>query len=70
MAVTLYRWYNEDGSPVDSTVGFVAMKDNLFTAGGKPVDGDALGYKPDYDYNVDFADADNAWIVRTDSGAQ
>ena len=55
---------------MDSTVGFVAMKDNLFSAGGKPVDGDALGYKPDYDYNVDFADADNAWIVRTDSGAQ
>ena len=69
MPVTLYRWYNEDGSPVDSTVGFVAMKDNLFTAGGKSVDGDALGYKPDYDYSVDFADADNAWIVRTDSGA-
>ena len=70
LAVTLYRWYNEDDSPVDSTVGFVAMKDNLFTAGGKSVDGDALGYKPDYEYSVDFADADNAWIIRTDSGAQ
>lgn len=70
MAVTLYRWYNEDGSPVDSTVGFVAMKDNLFTAGGKSVDGDALGYKPDYEYSADIADADNAWIIRTDSGAQ
>lgn len=69
MAVTLYRWYNEDCSPVDSTVGFVAMKDNLFTAGGKSVDGDALGYKPDYEYSVDFADADNAWYVKNHSGA-
>lgn len=69
MAVTLYRWYNEDCSPVDSTVGFVAMKDNLFTAGGKSVDGDALGYKPDYEYDADIADADNAWYVKNHSGA-
>lgn len=70
MPVTLYRWYNEDGSPVDSTVGYVAMKDNLFTAGGKSVDGDALGYKPDYEYSADIADADNAWYVKSHSGAQ
>ena len=70
MAVTLYRWYNEDGSPVDSTVGFVAMKGNLFTAGGKSVDGDALGYKPDYEYRADIADADNAWLIKKDSGAR
>lgn len=69
MPVTLYRWYNEDGSPVDSTVGFVAMKNNLFTAGGKSVDGDALGYKPDYEYSADIADADNAWYVKNHSGA-
>ena len=70
MAVTLYRWYNEDGSPVDSTVGFVAMKGNLFTAGGESVDGDALGYKPDYEYRADIADADNAWLIKKDSGAR
>lgn len=70
MAVTLYRWYNEDGSPVDSTVGFVSMKDNLLTAGGDAIDGDALGYKPDYKYSADIADADNAWFVKIDSGAR
>ena len=70
MPVTLYRWYNEDGSPVDSTVGFVSMKDNLLTAGGDAIDGDALGYKPDYKYSADFADADNAWFVKIDSGAR
>ena len=70
MAVTLYRWYNEDGSPVDSTVGFVSMKDNLLTAGGDALDGDALGYKPDYKYSADIADADNAWSVKTGSGAR
>ena len=70
MAVTLYRWYNENGSPVDSTVGFVSMKDNLLTAGGDAIDGDALGYKPDYKYSADIADADNAWFVKIDSGAR
>ena len=70
MAVTLYRWYNEDGSPVDSTVGFVAMKTNLFTAGGESIDGDALGYKPDYEYHADIADVDNAWFIKKDSGAR
>ena len=70
MPVTLYRWYNEDGSPVDSTVGFVAMKGNLFTAGGESVDGDALGYKPAYEYRADIADADNAWLIKKDSGAR
>lgn len=70
MPVTLYRWYNEDGSPVDSTVGFVAMKGNLFTAGGESTDGDALGYKPDYEYHADIADADNAWFIKKDSGAR
>ena len=70
MPVTLYRWYNEDGSPVDSTVGFVSMKGNLLTTGGEALDGDALGYKPDYKYSADIADADNAWFVKIDSGAR
>lgn len=70
MPVTLYRWYNEDGSPVDSTIGFASMKGNLLTAGGEPLDGDALGYKPDYKYSADIADADNAWFVKIDSGAR
>ena len=70
MSVTLYRWYNEDGSPVDSTVGFVAMKGNLFTADGESVDGDARGYKPDYKYDADLASAELAWRVKEQSGTR
>ena len=54
---------------MDSTVGFVSMKGNLLTA-GDALDGDALGYKPDYKYGADIADADNAWSVKTGSGAR
>ena len=70
MPVTLYRWYNDDGSPVDSTVGFVAMSENVLAAGGEAIDGDARGYKPDYKYSADLADADLAWRVREGSGVR
>lgn len=70
MPVTLYRWYNEDGSPVDSTVGFVAMSENLLAAGGEAIDGDARGYKPDYKYSLDLADAELAWRVKEGSGVR
>ena len=66
--VTLYRWYNEDGSPVDSTVGFAWMLGNLLAAGGDAIEGEAFGF-PDYDYDVDIADAENAWYVKMYSGA-
>ena len=56
MPVTLYRWYYEDGSPVDSTTGFVKMLDNKLVSGDGLVEGDARGYKPDYKYAAAEAD--------------
>lgn len=74
MPVTLYRWYNEDGSPVDSTVGFVKMEENRFAllepADSAVVNGDALGYKPDYKYSADVADVGLALKVKNGSGAR
>ena len=74
MPVTLYRWYYEDGTPVDSTVGFVKMVENRFAL-LKPADsavanGDALGYKPDYKYSADVADVGLALKVKKESGAR
>lgn len=69
MPVTLYRWYNEDGSPVDSTGGFVNMVENKLVAGDGFVDGDARGYKPDYKYTAYEADVGLALQVKSQSGA-
>ena len=69
MPVTLYRWYNEDGSPVDSTGGFVHMVENKLVAGDGFVDGDARGYKPDYKYTAYEADVGLALQVKSQSGA-
>ena len=68
MPVTLYRWYNEDGSPVDSTVGFVNMVDNKLVAEEGFVEGDARGYKPDYKYSADDVDVGLALKVKKESG--
>lgn len=74
MPVTLYRWYYEDGTPVDSTVGFVKMVENRFAllepADSAVVNGDALGYKPDYKYSADVADVGLALKVKKESGAR
>ena len=70
MPVTLYRWYYEDGAPVDSTVGFANMKSNWHTGGGEDSITDARGYKPDYKYTADAADADLALSVKKESGAR
>jgi len=70
MPVTLYRWYNEDGSPVDSTVGFVNMVDNKFVAEEGFVEGDARGYKPDYKYSADDVDVGLALLLKSQSGAR
>ena len=74
MPVTLYRWYYEDGTPVDSTIGFVKMVENRFAL-QEPTDsavvyGDALGYKPDYKYSADDADVGLALKVKTESGTR
>lgn len=68
--VTLYRWYNEDGSPVDSTVGFAEMKSNWYISGGEDDLNDARGYRPDYKYNLDDADAGLALKVERLSGTR
>jgi len=74
MPVTLYRWYYEDGTPVDSTVGFVKMVENRFAllepADSAVANGDALGYKPDYKYSADVADVGLALKVKKESGAR
>lgn len=70
MPVTLYRWYNEDGSPVDSTVGFVNMVDNKLVAEEGFVEGDARGYKPDYKYSADDVDVGLALLLKFQSGAR
>lgn len=74
MPVTLYRWYYEDGTPVDSTIGFVKMEENRFAllepADSAVVNGDALGYKPDYKYSADVADVGLALKVKKESGAR
>ena len=68
MPVTLYRWYNEDGSPVDSTVGFAEMKSNWHAAGGEDSISDAHGYKPSYKYNAEEADVGLALKIKNGSG--
>ncbi|WP_405342478.1 right-handed parallel beta-helix repeat-containing protein [Fibrobacter sp.] len=70
MPVTLYRWYYEDGSPVDSTVGFVNMVDNKLVSGDGFVEGDARGYKPDYKYTADDADVGLALLVKKQAGTR
>ena len=69
MPVTLYRWYYEDGAPVDSTVGFAEMKSNWHTGGGEDSIVDSRGYKPSYKYIADAADADLALQVKKQAGA-
>ena len=68
--VTLYRWYNEDGTPVETTVGFVNMTDNKIASGASVTEGDALGYKPSYKYTLDDADVSLAWRVKSQSGVR
>ena len=71
MPVTLYRWYYEDGTPVDTTVGFVKMQENKLAVGDNSLDGaagDALGYKPNYKYSADEADVALALKVKKESG--
>ena len=63
-----YRLKNEDGSPDESTVGFVYMDSNTFGRGGEELAGDAQGYKPDYKVSVDEAGAELAVRVKNEAG--
>ena len=72
MPVTLYRWYDEKGAPVDSTVGFAEMKSNLHTGAGEDLEKtDKMPtYKPDYKYSLDSADVGLALQVKSQSGVR
>ena len=63
-----YRLKNEDGSPDESTVGFVYMDSNTFGRGGEELAGDANGYELDYMVLVEIPDAELAVRVRNESG--
>lgn len=66
--VAVFRLENEDGSPDESTLGFVDMQNNLFGRGGEDLVGDANGYKPEYKVQVDDADAELAVRVKNEAG--
>ena len=72
LPVTLYRWYNEDGSPVDSTVGFVNMVENKFSAGGSDSDfaDHTVGFVPDYKYESGIADVSLVLRLKNESGSR
>ena len=72
LPVTLYRWYNEDGSPVDSTVGFVNMVENKFSVVGSDLDfADlAVGFVPDYKYESGLADVSLVLRLKNESGSR
>ena len=72
LPVTLYRWYNEDGSPVDSTVGLVNMVENKFSAGGSDSDfaDHAVGFVPDYKYESGLADVSLVLRLKNESGSR
>lgn len=72
LPVTLYRWYNEDGSPVDSTVGFVNMVENKFSVEGSDSDfaDHAVGFVPDYKYESGLADVSLVLRLKNESGSR
>lgn len=65
--VLLYRQWDGD-TPVDTTVGFVKMVNNWFTAGGKDLRGEANGYKPAYEYVSEEPDAGLAGRIKRNAG--
>lgn len=66
--VVIYRLFDETGVPFDSTIGFTKMQHNWYSVGGEDLKGDAQGYKPNYKYTIDDADADLAWRIKEGSG--
>ena len=66
--VALYTFYDEDGAPVDTSMGFVRMKSNWIVPGGEDLEGNALGYKPDYKVSVDEVGAKIAVRIKNEAG--
>jgi len=65
--VRKFSFVDDEGVPVDTTLGFVTMLSNLNA--GEDVQ-DSLGYRPDYEYSADEIDADFAWRVRNRGGTR
>lgn len=59
-AVNVYRLFDDNGAPVDSSLGYVSMKGDWFIQEGAEQLGDARGFKPSYEYFIDVSDADLA----------
>jgi pectate lyase len=66
--VSLYSLFDEDGAPIDTTVGFAKMSGNLVVAGDWKFANDSQIDKPDYKYALDDADALLAGRIRENSG--
>lgn len=66
--VVVYRIFDEDGTPADSTKGFPLMRNNWFAIGGNDLKGDALEFVPEYSCSFDVADAELAWKIKEQSG--
>lgn len=66
--VAVYRLENEDGTPDESTLGFVKMDGNMFGLGGEELAGDANGYEPDYTVVVEISDAELAACIKNEAG--
>ena len=66
--VSLYSLFDEDGAPIDTTVGFVKMSANLVVEGDGEFANDLQISKPDYRYTLDDADALLAGRIRDNSG--
>mgnify|MGYP003298205662 FL=1 len=68
LPVVVYRLYEEDGTPVESTKGFPLMRNNWFAIGGNNLKGDALEFVPEYSCSFDVADAELAWKIKEQAG--
>ena len=66
--VSLYSMFDADGVPVDTTVGFVKMSQNLVVVDDGEFANDSQISKPDYRYTLDDADALLAGRIRDNSG--
>ena len=66
--VLLYREFVDD-VPVDSTLGFAAFDENLFTVhSGEFEDSSVADFTPEYKYSAEQADADLALEIKNNSG--
>jgi len=66
--VSLYSMFDADGVPVDTTVGFVKMSQNLVVVDDGEFANDSQIEKPAYKYALDDADALLAGRIRENSG--